>query len=73
MWQDDDEPKLKRLRHKPTGHAGTIPDHVHVDSGFQLLCNRSDYDAVLVRPPVSYFACKDLFESLCGPHNIDQW
>ena len=71
MWEDGVD-RLRRIRHKPTGHVGTIPDHVIVDKHFELLQNWDDYEAALVRKP-SDFPCKDFFASGCGPHRVAQW
>ena len=71
IW-DGEETRLRRIRHKPTGHIGVIPDHVIVDKLFELLMNWDDIEASLVKKPSS-FACRECFEDKCGPYRVQQW
>ena len=71
LWDAHDE-RLWRLRHKPSGHVGRIPNHVIVTRDFKLCNNWDDFDATLVLKPSS-FPCSDFFDSGCGPFKVKQW
>ena len=71
LWEEKEE-RLWRLRHKPSGHIGIIPNHVIVTRDFKLLQNWCDSEATLVLKP-SVFPCIDFFEAECGPFRMMQW
>ena len=48
VWEADEE-RLKTVKHKPTGHLGTIPNHVFVNRDFSLWFNWDDPNSH--RPP----------------------
>ena len=71
IW-DGEDTRLWRIRHKPTGHIGVIPDHVIVDKSVELLLNWDDSEVSLVKKP-SRLPCRDLFEGKRGPWGVPPW
>jgi len=67
-----DEPNLRTIRHRPTGHLGHIPAHVTITRAFKLWWNYDDMQARFILKP-SEFCAKDLFEAKAGPFFQKTW
>ena len=65
MWEEDEE-RLKVVRHKPIGHLGSSPNHVFVNRDFSLWYHWDDQEAAFVLT-MSNFKCNSFFQSGSGP------
>ena len=67
-----EEPNLRTLRHRPTGHIGHVPAHVTITRDFKLWWNYDDLQARFILKP-SDFPAKDFFEAQTGPWATKSW